>query len=76
MQKNKETCSTWVHGGRGLELVNPAHEPVSSRPKLCASPKSAPRGLFVRRSLLAPAGTKQAMVRDQFSPRKPLGSRL
>ena len=37
--KNKENWNTEVHGGGGLELVKPAHEPASSRPKPCASLK-------------------------------------
>ena len=35
--KNKENYE--VHGGGGLELVKPAREPASSRPKPCASLK-------------------------------------
>ena len=45
MQKRKEICITEVHGGGGLELVKPAPEPVSSRPKPCASLKKRPRSL-------------------------------
>ena len=37
--KNKENRNTEVHGGGGLELVKPAREPASSRPKPCASLK-------------------------------------
>ena len=37
--KNKENLNTEVHGGGGLELVKPAREPASSRPKPCASLK-------------------------------------
>ena len=45
--RNKE-----VHGGEVLELVKPAREPASSRPKPCTSlKKKAPRMLPVRRSL-------------------------
>ena len=51
--RNMETCSTEVHGGGGLELAKVACEPVSSRPKPCASLKNAPEILPVRRSLLA-----------------------
>ena len=34
--RNKENWNTEVHGGGGLELVKPAREPASSRPKPCA----------------------------------------
>ena len=34
--KNKGNWNTEVHGGGGLELVKPAREPASSRPKSCA----------------------------------------
>ena len=37
-RKNKNK-NTEVHGGGGLELVEPAREPASSRPKSCASLK-------------------------------------
>ena len=37
--KNKENWNTEVHGGGGLELVKPACESASSRPKPCASLK-------------------------------------
>ena len=37
--KNKEKCNTDVHGGGSLELVKPARESASSRPKPCASLK-------------------------------------
>ena len=33
------THDSEVHGGGGLELVKPAREPASSRPKSCASLK-------------------------------------
>ena len=36
MYRNKEIRNTEVHGGGGLELVKPAREPASSRPKPCA----------------------------------------
>ena len=36
-----ENLNTEVHGGGGLELVKPAREPASSRPKLFASLKKA-----------------------------------
>ena len=36
MYRNKENRNTEVHGGGGLELVKPAREPASSRPKPCA----------------------------------------
>ena len=38
--KYKENGITEVHGGGGLELVKPAREPASSRPKPCASCKN------------------------------------
>ena len=34
--RSKNSGNTNVHGGGGLELVKPVHEPVSSRPKPCA----------------------------------------
>ena len=37
--KNKENSTTEVHGSGDLELVKPAREPASSRPKPCASLK-------------------------------------
>ena len=37
--KNKENWNTEVHCGGGLELMKPAREPASSRPKPCASLK-------------------------------------
>ena len=37
--RNKENQNTKVHSGGGLELVKPAHELASNRPKLCASLK-------------------------------------
>ena len=36
LYRNKENRNTEVHGGGGLELVKPAREPASSRPKPCA----------------------------------------
>ena len=36
LYRNKENWNTEVHGGGGLELVKPAREPASSRPKPCA----------------------------------------
>ena len=39
--KNKENRNTEVHGGGGLELVKPAREPASSRPKPCAPLKKS-----------------------------------
>ena len=39
LYRNKESGDTEVHGGGGLELVKPAREPASSRPKPCASLK-------------------------------------
>ena len=37
--KNRGKWNTEVHGGGGLELVKPAREPASIRPKPCASLK-------------------------------------
>ena len=36
--RNKKKMIYEVHGGGGLELVKPAREPASSRPKPCAYP--------------------------------------
>ena len=35
LYRNEKKLTTEVHGGGGLELVKPAREPASSRPKLC-----------------------------------------
>ena len=35
--RNKENCDAEVHADQGLQLVKPAREPASSRPKPCAS---------------------------------------
>ena len=67
---------TEVHGGGGLELIKPAREPASSRPKSCSTlkkphescPFATPCWLFV--------GRNQTVVRHQLFPQKPLGSRL
>ena len=40
LYRNKKKLNTEVHGGGGLELVKPAREPASSRPKPCASLKN------------------------------------
>ena len=55
--KNRGPC-----GGGGLELVKPAREPASNRPKPCASLKNAPRILPIHRSLLTLVGRKQSVV--------------
>ena len=60
----------------GLELVKPALESASSRPKPCASLKNAPEILPVRHFLLALVGRKQTVVRDQLSRQKHSGSRF
>ena len=39
LYRNKKKSNTEVHGRGGLELVKPAREPASSRPKPCASLK-------------------------------------
>ena len=72
----KEQCITDVHGGGGLGLVKPAREAASSRPKPFASLKNLPGNLPVRRSVSPLVGRKQAVMRDQLSPQKLLGSRL
>ena len=74
--KNKGNWNSEVHGGGGLELVIPAREPASSRPKPCASLKNAQRILPVRRSLVALVGRKQNVVRDHLFSQKPPNSRL
>ena len=68
--------NTEVYGDGGFELVKPARESASSRPKPCASLKIAPRVLPVRRSLLVLVGRKQIVVRDQLFLQKRPGSRL
>ena len=40
LYRNKKNWNTEVHGGGGLELVKPAREPASSRPKPSASLKN------------------------------------
>ena len=47
--RSKENRNTEVHGGGGLELMKPARELASSRPKPCASLKNAPGILPIRR---------------------------
>ena len=74
--RNNENCNTGVYGVGGLELVKPAREPASSRPKPCAFRKNAPEILPVRHSLLGLGKRKQTVVRDQLSPQEPPGSRL
>ena len=49
--------------------MKPAREPASSRPKPRASLKNVARIWPVRRFSLALVGRKQAVVRDQVSPR-------
>ena len=74
--KNKENWNTEVHGSGGLELVKPAHEPASSRPKPCASLKK-PHESFARSPLLvALVGRQMTVVRHQLFSRKPPGTRL
>ena len=53
--------------------MKPAREPASSRPKLCASLKNAPRILPVRGSLLTLVERKQTAVRYQLFSQKPEG---
>ena len=73
--KMRENRNTEVRGGGGLELMKLAREPSSSHPKTCTSLKTHPRVLHVHRFLLALVGRKQTVVRDQFFPLKPSGSR-
>ena len=51
--RNKKKGNIEVHDGGGIGLLKPAREPASSRPKLYASLKKAPRIFPVHRSLLA-----------------------
>ena len=71
-QKCRSTgnCNTEVHGAGGLEPVKLPRDSTSSRPKPCASRTNAPDFSPVRHSLLAPAGKKQTVVRDQLIPQK------
>ena len=46
MQINRNKIQ--VYGGKGLELMKPAHEPVFSRPRSRASQKNAPGKLPIR----------------------------
>ena len=73
--KNEEYCNTEVHGGGGLELVNLAREPESSRPKPCASLK---KNTNLTRSplLVALVRRKMTVVTHQLFPQKCPGSRL
>ena len=41
LYRNNKNWNTEVHSGGGLELVKPAREPASSRPKPCASLKKS-----------------------------------
>ena len=61
---SKENCNTQVHGCGGLDLVKPARESASSRPKPCASLNNALPILPVRRSLLALVGRKHFSLRN------------
>ena len=70
--KNKENYNTEIHGGGGLDLVKPAREPASSRPKLCVSGENAPEILPVGRSLLALAGRIRPCQRSYFSSETPV----
>ena len=63
--KNKENRNTEVHGGGGLELVKPAHEPASSRPKPCASLKK-PHESCPFAAPCGPRRKKNDAVRDQL----------
>ena len=68
--RGKENCSAEVRGGGGLALVKLARDSASNRPKLCASLKIVRGILPGHHSLLAVAGRKQTVVRDQLSFRK------
>ena len=74
MQKNTENCCTEIHGGGGLGLVEPARDPACSRPKSCASLKSAP--FFFACLLLIVGPRRKKTDRGQRFPQKPLGSHL
>ena len=73
--KNKENGNTKIRGGEGLELVKPALEPASSRPKPCAFLKKPHESC----PFAAPCGPRRKKNdRDQTStfPSEPPGSRL
>ena len=67
--------NTEVHGSGGLELVKPARERASSRPKPCESLKS-PTNLVRSPLPVTLVGRKQTVVRNRLCPQKPPGSRL
>ena len=64
--RNKKNCNTEVYGSGGLELIEPAREPASSRQKPRASLINAPRILPFRRSLLALVWRKQTWSEISF----------
>ena len=76
--QNKGNCSTEAHDGGDLELVKPAHEPISYRPKPCAYLTKLRRNLARSPLLgiLALVGRKNTVVRFTLSPETPSGSRL
>ena len=74
--RNKESCSTDVHRGVGLQPVKLTRDPAPSHLKPCASLKNAPRILPECRSVLTLEGRKQTVAGHQFSLRKPPGLRL
>ena len=66
LYKNKEHWHTEVNGGGGMELVNLAREPASSRPKSSTNLVCSPL-------LVALEGRKGTVVRHQLFPQKPPG---
>ena len=85
--KKNENYNTRIHGGGGLQLVKPAHEPASSHSKIWASLKKphepcpfaapcGPRRKEKYRSQTSRRGRKTTVVRRHVFPQKPLGSRL
>ena len=63
LYRNKKNRNTEVHGGGGLELVKPAREPASSRPKPCASLKKPHESC----PFAAPCGPRRKKIRGQTS---------
>ena len=70
MQINRN--KTQVYGGKGLELIKPAHEPVFSRPRSRASQKNAPGKLPMNSPLIDEPRRKE---KGQLFPQKPPKSR-
>ena len=76
LYRNKKKWNTEVHGGGGLELVKPAREPASSRPKPCASLKKLHESCPFAAPCGPLEGRKMTLVRHQLFPQKPPGSSL